>query len=283
MALSCSGKQLLGQTITVQGSQAEKNRAAQATKFKKLQMAEQEKVEVKHKNCKVCIQGLLEDSKMQQIGENEVRQYFKGCGLIEEIEIPRDHITLRPKGYILIQFSSPEEAKEAVNLLDGFEIDGKKIHVQIYTDSLQKQLNVLDGKKGVEQVDDNSGTAYIHSGQARQVLMHKLMEGKNIDPQAMGLRTGLDSDSLNNNLVSSSHQPSVGIGSSNCICISNMFDPNQVDLDKDPTFYIDIKTSVQQFVGSMGQVDTVYVEQNSAGNVWVRFGGPQSTMAASQA
>lgn len=66
---------------------------------------------------------------MQHLSEIEINHYFKDVGQIEEIEIPRDHISLKPKGYILIQFSKAEEAKEAVNLLDGFEIDGKKIHV----------------------------------------------------------------------------------------------------------------------------------------------------------
>jgi len=50
-------------------------------------------------------------------------------GTIEAIEIPRDHISLKAKGYVLIDFARAAEAKEAVSLLDGFAIDGKKIHV----------------------------------------------------------------------------------------------------------------------------------------------------------
>ena len=72
---------------------------------------------------------MIDDKKMQNIEEADIRTYFKGYGTIEEIDIPRDHITLRPKGYILIEFSKATEAKEAVSLLNGFEIDGKKLNV----------------------------------------------------------------------------------------------------------------------------------------------------------
>jgi RNA-binding protein 39 len=72
---------------------------------------------------------MIDDTKMQHVDESDIRQYFKGIGTIEAIEIPRDHITLRPKGYILIDFAKADEAKDAVNLLNGFEIDGKKINV----------------------------------------------------------------------------------------------------------------------------------------------------------
>ena len=83
----------------------------------------------KERNCKVCIQGMIDEKKMQQIDEADIRTYFKGYGTIESIQIPRDHVTLRPKGYILIEFSKASEAKEAVSLLNGFEIDGKKLTV----------------------------------------------------------------------------------------------------------------------------------------------------------
>ena len=52
-------------------------------------------------------------------------------------------------------------------------------------------------------------------------------------------------------------------GKSNCILISNMFDSKQVDLDKDPSFFIDIKNSVQEVCQSWGKIDHIYVEQKS--------------------
>ena len=72
---------------------------------------------------------MIDERKMSHVDESDIRNYFKGIGTIEGIEIPRDHISFKPKGYILIEFSKAQEAKEAVNLLNGFEIDGKKINV----------------------------------------------------------------------------------------------------------------------------------------------------------
>lgn len=134
----------------IQASQAEKNRAAQATKFKK-EMEQKENgitpslVRVTEpnnhqskgpKNCKICIQGLIDDKKMHHVNESDIHDYFQGYGTIENIEIPRDHITQRPRGYAIIEFARSQEAKDAVSLLNGFEIDGKKINVQIYTEYL---------------------------------------------------------------------------------------------------------------------------------------------------
>ena len=61
------------------------------------------------------------------INENDIKDYFQDYGTIESIEIPRDHITQRPKGYIIIEFSRAQEAKEAADLLNGMELEGKKI------------------------------------------------------------------------------------------------------------------------------------------------------------
>lgn len=66
---------------------------------------------------------------MHHINESDIMDYFQGYGKIESIEIPRDHITQRPKGYAIIEFSRAQEAKDAVSLLNGFEIDGRKMNV----------------------------------------------------------------------------------------------------------------------------------------------------------
>lgn len=47
----------------------------------------------KERNCKICIQGLIDDKKMQHVNESDIREYFQGYGTIDCIEIPRDHIT----------------------------------------------------------------------------------------------------------------------------------------------------------------------------------------------
>mgnify|MGYP003695033539 CR=1 FL=1 len=72
---------------------------------------------------------MINSKKMHSIEESEIRDYFQGSGTIESIEIPRDHVTMRPKGYALVEFRKAVEAKDAVSALNGFEINGKKISV----------------------------------------------------------------------------------------------------------------------------------------------------------
>lgn len=61
----------------------------------------------KKKGCKICIEGLVDDKKMTYIEESDIRKYFQGYGTIEDIEIPRDHISKKPKGWVLVEFSNP--------------------------------------------------------------------------------------------------------------------------------------------------------------------------------
>jgi hypothetical protein len=58
---------------------------------------------------------------------------------------------------------------------------------------------------------------------------------------------------------------------SNCLLLSNMFDPSHADLRKDPTFFLDIKEQVEDVCKELGRLEKVWVEQNSPGNVWVKF------------
>lgn len=155
------------------------------------------------------------------MNESDIKSYFKDCGTIDSIEIPRDHITMRPKGYVLIEFSRSSEAKDAVNLLNGFEIEGKRVKVQIYNEFVQKELNAIESKKETESLDQDSGL--IHSSHARSQLMQKFMQSRDVDMGLAGLTT-----------------PEKPV-QTNCILISNMFDPSTVNLDKDPYFYIEIK------------------------------------------
>jgi len=88
----------------------------------------------------------------------------------------------------LIEFRRAQEAKDAVQFLNNLEIDGKKISVSIHTEYLQKQLNAKENKNSSETINYDSGASYIHTAQARSMLMQKLMRSRDMDPQAMGMK-----------------------------------------------------------------------------------------------
>lgn len=60
---------------------------------------------------------------------------------------------------------------------------------------------------------------------------------------------------------------------STCILISNMFDPNEVDLEQDPDFYLNIKQETMDLCQENHKVDRIFVEKKSTGHVWIKFSG----------
>ena len=59
-----------------------------------------------------------------------------------------------------------------------------------------------------------------------------------------------------------------------------MFDPSNVDLKRDPSFFLDVKEQVYEVCSESGKVEKVWIEQNSKGNVWVKFATNQINGAA---
>lgn len=62
--------------------------------------------------------------------------------------------------------------------------------------------------------------------------------------------------------------------------LSNLFDPSKVNLAEEPEFYEDTKLDVQDECSNFGQVEKIWVEENSVGNVWVKFANNDTAAAA---
>jgi len=58
---------------------------------------------------------------------------------------------------------------------------------------------------------------------------------------------------------------------SNCIMLSNLFDPSEINLKTDPEYYNDVRRDVLDECNSLGKVDKIFVDSNSLGNVWIKF------------
>jgi RNA recognition motif-containing protein len=138
----------------IQASQAEKNRAAAASKYKKENdrgpdshggagtlggsRAQQEK---KDFNTKVYVGGLIDV--LNQVSESEIRQWFSPFGDIDSIELPKDGG--RNKGHAIIEYNRHRDAKNAVKEMDGFDVLGRKLSCKIIND----QTNTTSGGKPV--------------------------------------------------------------------------------------------------------------------------------------
>lgn len=56
-------------------------------------------------------------------------QLFASAGKVESVNIIMDKATGRSKGFSFIEMSTEEEAKKAIEMFNGREVDGRKIKV----------------------------------------------------------------------------------------------------------------------------------------------------------
>ena len=183
-------------------------------------------------------------------------------------------------------------------MLNDFEIEGNKISVQIFTEYLQKQLSAKEGKQGGETIVQDSGASYIHTQSARALLMQKLIESKDIteaekekSKMMLGLTSRPDDDegqairsqNFANKGQAQGSKPAPTaqqIKPTACVLLSNMFDPSLVDLNKDPQFFIDIKDHVYNTCSEWGRVEKIFIEEDSAGQVWIKYSGSNAVESA---
>ena len=140
-AINLSGQLLCGQPCQIVSSQAEKNRQALAHKSKKEKDNENnpglmnnivkysksnEQIDINDAPMKIYVGGLTEN--LSNITEDDLCNIF-GFGEIDSIELHKDPITGRSKGYAFIQFHRESKAKEAIQAMNGFVYQGKALKV----------------------------------------------------------------------------------------------------------------------------------------------------------
>ena len=141
-AINLSGQLLCGQPCKIVSSQAEKNRQALATRLKKEKDKEKnpglmnsnivkysksnEQIDLNDAPMKIYVGGLTEN--LANITEDDLCNIF-GFGEIDSIELHKDPITGRSKGYAFIQFHRGSKAKEVIQAMNGFIYQGKALKV----------------------------------------------------------------------------------------------------------------------------------------------------------
>lgn len=72
------------------------------------------------------------------ISEKELTDLFSSVGNVQNVYIPSDKETGRPRGFAFVEMSSEDETHTAVNQLNGAEVGGRNIKVDIATDRTNK-------------------------------------------------------------------------------------------------------------------------------------------------
>jgi RNA recognition motif-containing protein len=63
--------------------------------------------------------------------ENDLQDAFAAHGTVVETNLMMDKMSGRPRGFAFITMSTPEEAQKAIDALNGKELDGRALTVNI--------------------------------------------------------------------------------------------------------------------------------------------------------
>ncbi|MGO8677737.1 MAG: RNA recognition motif domain-containing protein [Limisphaerales bacterium] len=63
--------------------------------------------------------------------ENDLQDAFAAHGTVVEANLMMDRVTGRPRGFAFVTMSSPEEAQKAITALNGKEMDGRALTVNV--------------------------------------------------------------------------------------------------------------------------------------------------------
>jgi RNA recognition motif-containing protein len=66
-----------------------------------------------------------------QTTENDLHDAFAAFGTVTEANLMMDRATGRPRGFGFVTMSTPEEAQNAINGLNGKELNGRAITVNV--------------------------------------------------------------------------------------------------------------------------------------------------------
>jgi len=187
--------------------------------------------------------------------ESDIKQVFEPFGELEFVDLHRDPMTGRSKGYAFVQYKRSEDARMALEQMEGFELAGRTLRVNTVHEKGSTRYTQQDSL-------DEAGGGNLNAA-SRQALMQKLarieptprlepITKPNI-PQAMQSRS---------------------------VLLKNMFDPEE---ETEHNWEKDLAEEVkQECEGQYGKVEAIKVEKDSQGEIYVKFGSIESAKKAIQ-
>lgn len=257
LAIGLNGQKLLGVPVIVQPSQAEKNRTGTYA----------EPVRVRDKGPMRLYVGSLHFN----ITEEMIKGIFEPFGKIASMQLIMDPETGRSKGYGFLTYAEAEDAKKALEQMNGFELAGRPMKVGHVTERTDAPI----GPSGLDSEElDRAGIDLGTTG--RLALMAKLAEGTGMKlPQAanQALSTAAAAASVPNSMVNPAMSQQTQLAATNppiatqCFLLANMFDPST---ETNPGWDIEVRDDVIEECNKYGGVLHIYVDKTSAGNVYVK-------------
>ncbi len=66
-----------------------------------------------------------------KVTENDLQDAFAAHGTVIEANLVTDRVSGRPRGFAFVTMSTPEEAQKAIDALNGKELGGRALNVNI--------------------------------------------------------------------------------------------------------------------------------------------------------
>lgn len=203
------------------------------------------------------------------ITEDMLRAIFGPFGKIDHIQLIMDPETGRSKGYGFITFHDSEDAKKALEQLNGFELAGRPMKVGHVTE----RSDTSQGPSFLDS-DELDRTGIDLGATGRLQLMAKLAEGTGFEiPPAAA--NALNMNPLGGLPGQQSVTPPIA---TQCFMLSNMFDPS---METNPIWDVEIRDDVMEECNRHGGVLHIFVDKASPqGNVYVKCPSIASAVAS---
>ncbi|KXN90061.1 RNA-binding protein rsd1 [Leucoagaricus sp. SymC.cos] len=206
--------------------------------------------------------------------ESDIKQVFEVFGELEFVDLHRDPMTGRSKGYAFIQYKRAEDARMALQQMEGFELAGRTASwSNLFPSCLisfqdpQLRVNTVHEKGTAKYTQqdslDESGGGNLNAA-SRQALMQKLARTDQPVPR---------SEPAQRPNIPQSMQ-------SRSVLLKNMFDADEeIEKDWDKDLAEDVKGECE---GKYGKVLAIKVERDSQGEIYVKFDSVESAKKAIQ-
>ncbi|OJT04713.1 RNA-binding protein rsd1 [Trametes pubescens] len=227
-AIGLSGTVVMGLPIQIQHTEAERNRLHPGDGNLNLPPG----VSAPHGGMQLYVGSLHFN-----LTESDIKQVFEPFGELEFVDLHRDPMTGRSKGYAFVQYKRAEDAKMALEQMEGFELAGRTLRVNTVHEKGSTRYTQQDTL-------DEAGGGNLNAA-SRQALMQKLA------------RT--DSAPVKLEPVARPHIPQTM--QSRSVLLKNMFNPEEeTERDWDKDLADDVKS---ECATKYGPVQAIKVEKET--------------------
>ncbi|KAK7468862.1 Phosphatidylinositol-3-phosphatase SAC1 [Stygiomarasmius scandens] len=246
-AMALSGTVVMGLPIMVQLTEAERNRLHPGDGNLNLPPG----VSAPHGGMQLYVGSLHFN-----LTESDIKQVFEPFGALEFVDLHRDPMTGRSKGYAFVQYKRAEDAKMALEQMEGFELAGRTLRVNTVHEKGSIRYTQQDSL-------EESGGGNLNAA-SRQALMQKLARTESQPSLPEPVKLNIPQQAMQ----------------SRSVLLKNMFDPEEeTERDWDKDLAMDVRGECEE---KYGPVEAIKVEKETQGEIYVKFDSIESAKKAVQ-